>query len=133
MASRITLDGGALTILPLVMIAQSLQFRRDRMFESKARTPSRHGLRAAVLVSLTISILAYSAMAIGWAASILQLERGRAGPLSNALILSGLVAAIVALTRGGVDALVRSHLERRDELQRASTPQSGPKGAHAPD
>ena len=123
-ASRIALDGGALTILPLVMIAQSLQFRRDRMFEFGAKTPSRHEVRSAVFVSLVISILAYSVMSIGWAASIVELDRGHGNSVSNVLILCGFIAAIVALTRGGVHALVLSHFERGNEVERGLDAQS---------
>jgi hypothetical protein len=88
------------------------------MFESRSRQPSREELRATVFVSLGISILAYFAMAIGWMACIVELEQGHDSSLCDTLIVAGFIAAVVALTRGGVYALVLSHFERRDEVQR---------------
>lgn len=117
-ASRIALDAGALTILPLVMIAQSLQFRRDRMFEVGSKSPSRQELRTAVMVSLVISITAYLAMAVGWAACVVELQRGRSSSLTETLILVGFGASFIALTRGGILALAMAHFERRDQVQR---------------
>jgi hypothetical protein len=116
--SRIALDAGALTILPIVMIAQSLQFRRDRMFESFLRNPSTRELGSALVVSLAISVLAYFAMAAGWFGSIIELEQGRDHSWSDICIVVGLIAAVVALTRGGINALVVSYRERGDVVRR---------------
>jgi hypothetical protein len=100
------------------MIAQSLQFRRDRMFEFRARNPSTFEFRAVVILSLMVSVVTYVAMAVGWVASIVQLEHGRGSSMSNIWIIVGLIAAVVALTRGGVHALLVSYMERADEARR---------------
>jgi hypothetical protein len=100
------------------MIAQSLQFRRDRMFEVRAKTPSSGQLRTAVFASLAISIVAYVAMAAGWVACFVELDRGRDSSFFDTAIIVGLSAAVVALTRGGIHALMMSHFERGDAAKR---------------
>ena len=125
--SRIALDAGALTILPIVMIAQSLQFRRDRMFDTFLRNPSTRELGSALVVSLVISVLAYFAMAAGWFGCIIELEQGSDHSWSDVCIVVGLVAAVVALTRGGIHALVVSYRERGDEVRRELATLPGPR------
>jgi hypothetical protein len=117
MASRVALDEAALTIMPLVMIAQSLQFRRDRMWELRpGSTPLR--LWAVFILALTGSVLAYFAMATGWVASLVELEHGRDSTGSDTLIICGFIASVVALTRGGTHALLLFYKERAGEIQR---------------
>jgi hypothetical protein len=116
-ASRIALDEAALTIMPLVMIAQSLQFRRDRMWEvRRGSTPLR--LWGVFLLSLIGSVLAYFAMATGWVASLVELEHGRDSTGSDTLIICGFIASVVALTRGGTHALLLFYKDRAGEIQR---------------
>jgi hypothetical protein len=117
MASRIALDEAALTIMPLVMIAQSLQFRRDRMWEVR-RGGTRLRLWGVFVLALTGSVLAYFAMATGWVASLVELEHGRDSTGSDTLIICGFIAAVVALTRGGTHALLLFYKERAGEIQR---------------
>jgi hypothetical protein len=100
------------------MIAQSLQFRRDPMFDVRAKTPSSGQLRAAVIASLAVSIVAYVAMAAGWVACFAELDRGRESSLFDKVVIAGLCAAVVALTRGGIHALVLSHFQRGDAVRR---------------
>jgi hypothetical protein len=117
MASRIALDEAALTIMPLVMIAQSLQFRRDRMWEvRRGSTPLR--LWAVFFLALIGSVLAYFAMATGWVASLVELEHGRDSTGSDTLIICGFIASVVALTRGGTHALLLFYKDRAREIQR---------------
>jgi hypothetical protein len=117
MASRIALDEAALTIMPLVMIAQSLQFRRDRMWEARrGRTPLR--LWGVFVLALLGSVLAYFAMATGWVASLVELEQGRDRTGSDTLIICGFIASVVALTRGGTHALLLFYKDRAGEIQR---------------
>jgi hypothetical protein len=117
MASRIALDEAALTIMPLVMIAQSLQFRRDRMWEARrGRTPLR--LWGVFCVALLGSVLAYFAMATGWVASLVELEHGHDSPGSDTLVIWGFIASVVALTRGGSHALLLFYKERASEIRR---------------
>jgi hypothetical protein len=116
-AGRIALDEAALTIMPLVMIAQSLQFRRDRMWEvRRASTPLR--LWGVFFLALLGSVLAYFAMATGWVASLVELEHGRDSTGSDTLIICGFIASVVALTRGGTHALLLFYKERAGEIQR---------------
>jgi hypothetical protein len=117
MATRIALDEAALTIMPLVMIAQSLQFRRDRMWEvPRGGTPLR--LWGVFVLALVGSVLAYFAMATGWVASLVELEHGRDSAGSDTLIICGFIASVVALTRGGTHALLLFYKERAGEIQR---------------
>jgi hypothetical protein len=88
------------------------------MFEVRARTPTPRQLRLAVYVSLAISIFAYVAMAVGWIACVVELDRGRNGSSFDTAIMIGLIAAVVALTRGGIHALLMAHFERGDEAMR---------------
>jgi hypothetical protein len=115
-ASRIALDAAALTIMPLVMIAQSLQFRRDRMWEVRGKTPLR--LWGVFCLALIGSVLAYFAMATGWVASLVELEHGRDTTASDTLVICGFIASVVALTRGGSHALLLFYKERAGEIQR---------------
>jgi hypothetical protein len=116
-ASRTALDEAALTIMPLVMIAQSLQFRRDRMWEARrGRTALR--LWGVFILALTGSVLAYFLMATGWVASLVELEHGRDSTRSDTLVICGFVASVVALTRGGTHALLLFYKERAQEIHR---------------
>jgi hypothetical protein len=117
MASRIALDEAALTIMPLVMIAQSLQFRRDRMWEVR-RGGSPLRLWGVFVLALLGSVLAYFAMATGWVASLVELEHGRDSTGSDTLVICGFIASVVALTRGGTHALLLFYKERAGEIQR---------------
>jgi hypothetical protein len=117
MASRVALDEAALTIMPLVMIAQSLQFRRDRMWEpQRGSTPLR--LWGVFVLALTGSVLAYFLMATGWVASLVELEHGRDSSGSDTLVICGFIASVVALTRGGAHALLLFYKERAGEIRR---------------
>jgi hypothetical protein len=117
MASRTGLDEAALTIMPLVMIAQSLQFRRDRMWELR---PGSTRLRLWTVFSLSLigSVLAYFAMATGWVAALVELEHGHDSSGGDTLIICGYVASVVALTRGGTHALLLFYKDRAGEIQR---------------
>jgi hypothetical protein len=116
-ASRIALDEASLTLMPLVMIAQSLQFRRDRMWEHR-RTSTALRLWTVFWLSLLGSVLAYLAMATGWVAALVELEHGRDSSTSDTLIICGFIAAVVALTRGGTHALLLFYKERAQEIRR---------------
>jgi hypothetical protein len=116
-ASRLALDEAALTVMPLVMIAQSLQFRRDRMWEvRRGSTPLRFW--TVFVLSLLGSVLAYLAMATGWVASLVELEHGRDSSGTDTLIICGFIAAVVALTRGGAHALLLFYKDRAGEIRR---------------
>jgi hypothetical protein len=116
-ASRIALDEASLTLMPLVMIAQSLQFRRDRMWEHRRESTALR-LWTVFWLSLLGSVLAYLAMATGWVAALVELEHGRDSSTSDTLIICGFIAAVVALTRGGTHALLLFYKERAQEIRR---------------